>query len=112
MTDLEMLREAARLMRERANAATPGPWSVELVGEGRAWVNLPGCPHGWGMHGFPAEAEHVASWHPAVALAVANSLERAATGLHDLVTGGHKPAADGWISTCVAVARAYLRREP
>ena len=71
------LRDAAALMRARAEAATPGPWTFE------------GAPNGFppmvtsnGMvvadtYDKPAlaDAEHISSWHPAVALAVAQMLE-------------------------------------
>lgn len=78
-----VLREAAALMRERATAALPA---------NPAWVayELPDAgPDQWTMVGigvpdddqghraeamFREDAEHIASWHPTVALAVARFL--------------------------------------
>lgn len=76
------LRRAAYLMRERANAVGEGPWeSYPLPDAG---------PNRWTMTGvgvagddmghrtetmFRPDAEHIASWHPAVALAVADWLD-------------------------------------
>lgn len=75
-------REAARLMRERAEAATPGPWGDP--------TEVHYGDFGWYVHGSPAgetedtprgqnDAAHIASWHPAVALAVAAWLDDVAT---------------------------------
>lgn len=95
----EVLRRAAALMRERAQAATEGPWSAAdehelLPGADPAWCVSQMRP-GWeqmsptdGYVGDLAEtslggrdprdgpnAEHIASWDPLVALAVADWLE-------------------------------------
>ena len=100
LDELQVLREAARLMRERAEAATPG---------GPRWES---APDEWGSvrYIFPADsdsaiasvpavadAEHIASWHPDVALAVADLLDV-------LADPADMPAA-------LAVARAYLGSE-
>ena len=70
----ETLRRAAALMRERAEAATTHPF-------GRSWT---ASPHGDVHTGYSewicdsadgGTAEHIASWHPAVALAVADWLD-------------------------------------
>jgi hypothetical protein len=98
----EVLREAAALMRERAEAVGEGPWeSYALPDAG---------PKRWTMTGvgvvddemghrieamFPADATHVASWHPAVALAVADWLDWCAQ-------------RDAFNGRALAVARAYL----
>jgi hypothetical protein len=121
----ETLRRAAALMRERAEDAVlatgEGAWRVVGVG----WVD----PHGstytvkrgiqTGVCEALAEeqAEHIASWHPAVALAVADWLDSAARAQELLddarksqtVFGGppvmlHHP---GW-DNALAAARAYL----
>jgi len=73
----EALREAAAKMRERAELAMDGPWESRVLGDGRAWVASK--DDALSMHGYPATAEHIASWHPAVALAVADWLEDTAT---------------------------------
>lgn len=69
----EILRKAASLMRERAEAAMTSlsdnmpEWhsAAALMGDGKT----------------EGDAEHIASWHPAVALAVADWLEAEATSL-------------------------------
>jgi len=112
----EALRRAAALMRERAEAATPGPW---LAGLG-AYVEIPegdeepSIADTWGHRG---NAEHIASWHPAIALAVADWLDTAGADLW-----AHGPLCecgsgcldcddDMWqphVRRALAVARAYL----
>jgi hypothetical protein len=66
----ELLRRAAAKMRETATAATPGPWDAQgrEVGSGESLV-------AWVPIGYAADAEHIASWPPAVALAVADWLD-------------------------------------
>jgi hypothetical protein len=129
----EVLREAAALMRERAEAATPGPWSAAdehgLLGPDAspAWCVSNMRPGYKSMSptegyigdvaetslGFPEQrdrdnAEHIASWHPAVALAVADWLEFYA------FTFESREAAKGDVPSvavnpfALAVARAYL----
>jgi hypothetical protein len=109
----ELLREAAALMRSRAEAATDGPWFVNSIGsaESSNWqVARPAA--------FPeANMPHIASWHPAVALAVAKAMEDVAQAWE---------ISDGWVldldddsirfedtvdSGWLAVARAYLNEE-
>lgn len=91
----ELLREAAAKMRKRAEAATPGPWrftdseAVDDVWNGGIVVvsadgdPIANCEDEWyeSDPGEPApinDAEHIASWHPAVALAVADWLDECA----------------------------------
>lgn len=112
----DTLREAATLIRERANAATPGPWHVcdepewsEEDGRGvcgPAHEPIARLAEDWyepdpGEPTAESDAEHIASWHPAVALAVADWLETDAAVIerHDL---------DGSISRAYTVARTYL----
>ncbi len=112
MTPVETLRAAARLMRERAQAATPGPWDrAEDVAlgrghEGNFLANWQGeYLRGVGDTGDGAQADadavHIASWHPAVALAVADWLDRYAG-----VTDRNPELAPN--SPALDVARAYL----
>lgn len=100
----EMLRRAASLMRERAEGATSG---------GPRWETGPDEMHG-PSHAivYPADsdsavafaasdnAEHIASWHPAVALAVADWLDACA-----LVC---EVKADAVKHHALTIARAYL----
>lgn len=98
----EVLRRAAALMRERARAATSGPWESIPAG---AWTGrvfgdddemvAKTSTETPDNHG---NAEHIASWHPAVAFAVADLLIEAS------VDWPEHPAA-------LAVARAYLGEE-
>lgn len=95
-------------MRERAQRTTAAcPW---FAWEGDLYWKVDGVPDGphicntgrssW--DGTKENAEHIASWHPAVALAVADWLEARA---RDCDTGGFDdPYGD-------AVARAYLGEE-
>lgn len=72
----EVLREASRLMRERAEAATPSDgWRLS-----EASVRIEYRPHFTAIvHAGTAEnAAHIASWHPAVSLAVADWLDHEA----------------------------------
>lgn len=119
MSDASILREAAALMRERALAATPERWMTD----GPWWVDPPGEPISettvecrTGVTTYPGrhlivaggwetrdeDMQHIASWHPAVALAVADWLDHEAD------------MADGWEyihPSALAVARAYLRSD-
>lgn len=105
--DVALLRRAASLMRERAETATPGPFSVIDAG---GWWTVEGLErfrHLTNDVGFGedrATAVHVASWHPAVALAVADLLDRIAW------MGGLDPDLLHRVGMAevVAIARAYL----
>jgi hypothetical protein len=93
LTAVEQLRAAARSMRERAQAATPGPWSADgfAVEQGNeATVVI--------AQWMRQDAEHIASWHPVVALAVAAWLDWAA----------HNGDLGGEMASALAVARTYL----
>lgn len=109
-TGAETLRRAAALMRERAEAATPGPWLVEddeiefnvLVDEGGPGVMYVARQFNQGHSEGERDAEHVASWHPDVALAVADWLDIAAIVVER--TGEPTEMVRG----ALAVATAYL----
>lgn len=84
MTPVETLREAARLMRERAEAATPGPWTTHGIGvlaprerddiaEGPGRIFEAQLPYR--SERMRANTAHVVGMHPGVALAVADWLE-------------------------------------
>lgn len=142
----DLLREAANLMRERASVATPGPWSQHTAEEaadtvifaGREWItNIDNCPRVGEHMATPGgsicsdqaipNGEHIASWHPAVALAVADWLAwvaaatEAIDGLADLAEqfGFERQVSrkrSEVFATCeehaLAVARAYLTPSP
>ena len=97
----ELLRRAASLMRERAEGAerdyySRGPWTATVFDDGRAWVGPARLP----MHGYPNTAEHIASWHPAAARAVADWLD------HEAETFEY--VGDTFGAPAFRVARAYL----
>jgi len=109
----EILREAAALMRDQASATEPGPWHAALGGyvEASCGANLADT---WGQR---RTATHIASWHPAVALAVADWLTVTAWWLDDEWPDDPDAPMDWSSSTgdtaervkaALAVARAYL----
>lgn len=90
----EELRAAARLMRERAEAAPAGPWYVYETTTHRC-VGTNGVVRdrrnykrkrqvGYATEATPEFANHAASWHPAVALAVADWLEAEAASMQSM----------------------------
>ena len=117
----DTLRRAAALMRERAEAATGGRWahdtegavrSTAIVASGSKWtakryggcvVNRPSNPVDGSRAN--ANADHIASWHPAVALAVADLLDAHA----DAELGdGYDESRDLTLQYLLRIARAYL----
>ena len=112
------LRAAAKLLRDRANSATSGPWRYNPVKHFR----YPGTstfeesvftgPAGkdalsvarTGPSDDPqsmADADYIASMHPVVALAVADLLDEVAADSH--------PSLPAWVEDATAkIARAYL----
>lgn len=106
----ELLREAARLMRSRAELATPGPWERA---RGRHGEGVRSSTTGAILATLHTDRDredmrHVASWHPAVALAVADLLDDGASYV-EFMQREHpaEPAAD-YAKFYLAVARAYL----
>jgi hypothetical protein len=108
LTPVQEIRRAAALMREdaeRAQAAAPGPWypddyRIRYQGEFPNDVCELG---GAGRAVFP----HIASWHPAVVLAVADWLDHEADRIQ---LGGPDIGvviAPGEVRRSLAVARAY-----
>ncbi|MGZ4518917.1 MAG: hypothetical protein ACXVXP_00295 [Mycobacteriaceae bacterium] len=98
------LRRAAALMRRRANTATltAAPWAVDEIGA--VWaLKADGQPLLISSRSTDQDAEHIASWHPAVALAVADLLDLAAT---------HQVAFTPVVRPrLLTIARAYLGEE-
>lgn len=124
----ETLRRAASLMRERAEAVGEGPWesySLPDAGPDR-WtmtgVGVVGDEMGHRVEAmFRPDAEHIASWHPAVALVVADWLETAGADLWahgplcECGSGCHDCDDSLWqphVRRALAVARAYLGEVP
>jgi hypothetical protein len=120
-TDLDTIREAARQMRARADAATPGPWYT--TSESARYGGLVTAPtadypehDGYGGHPIgesmsAATRDHVAGWHPAVAITVADWLDSHAADLAS--ANGDRNACDspGDLGMALRVARAYLGTE-
>jgi hypothetical protein len=104
------LRDAAEIMRERAQAATQGPWVAWVMGsEGYLVLREGGTVRDRGRNRVArvglkdwdsdkADAEHIAGMHPGVALALADWLE-----LRARQDGGFASQ-----EAALAVARAYL----
>lgn len=106
MTEIETLREAARLMRERAESATSGRWVDEYSSEAGNCV-IPDDAQSTREHVARTQlfcavydAKHIAGMDPAVALAVADWLDHAVARVR---TG---QAMDYF---ALVVARTYLR---
>lgn len=107
----EILRRAASLMRERAEAADTVTWyDVETLLAGTTLDPLDALE----------DAEHIASWHPTGALAVADWLTVTAWWLEDEWPDDPDAPMDWESSTgataervkaALAVARAYLGEE-
>lgn len=94
----ETLRRAAALMRERAEAVDD--WYSAEAWATTAPMNLPI---------EQPDAEHIASWHPAVALAVADWLDAMASRAEAKVEkGGNETAVWSAERYSLTVARAYL----
>lgn len=107
----EILREAAALMRERAEAATRMhmPWDAE---DEEVWTQEnDGQPVFIGGRMSPRDAMHIASWHPAVALAVADQLDAMAAVVAEAEGSPLAIVATGLAEKSVAVAHLYLNRE-
>jgi hypothetical protein len=114
-----LLERAAKGMREKAEAATPWPWEAtgaDVVSRAadRHWAGA--CA----ANAEGADGEHIASWHPGVALAVTAWLEREARRARDSMS--LEPpfwwcawCASGWTTDgcecwdmAMALARAWL----
>lgn len=113
----DLLRRAAALMRERAQSVGgegywPSPWeSVHHLGKGRILDSEQDdvLDYDWIDAGL---ADHIASWHPAVALAVADLLDDSALSWDRYIEAGGGRAAEypRW-HNAIVVARAYLEEE-
>lgn len=95
MSSVETLREAAKVLRERAEAATPGPWEADMHEVSQHWsrpepwqtvasseVACMAYCYGGSGRGIEREedATFIATMHPGVALALADWLGKEADG--------------------------------
>jgi hypothetical protein len=110
----DLLRRAAKEMRQRAEDAPHGPWVWEAVGKS-GYPQRVTNPEAllvaecFENPDFRAGcAEHIASWHPAVALAVADWLDAQAELVETDARLFGKPATDATRDAAEVVARAYL----
>ena len=93
------LREAARLMRERATLVPPPPW--HLIG---CQVNTDDPGNVIAQSGLPDRAQYIASMHPGVALAVADWLDVYA----ERFASWKGPHISAELDHALRAARAYL----
>lgn len=83
----QRLRDAAKVLRERAEDATPGPWAATACGDLN--FNPSDLRIGWTVHfSRPANAAYIATMHPGVALALARLLDNAAEDFEMQGPGG------------------------
>jgi hypothetical protein len=110
----DMLRKAAALMRDKADAAVGARWQW-VVTEDRHWCVVLAYP-GTADEERVAQcadddnAAYIAAWPPAVALAVADWLDGLAICLASPSMGAQPVAAE--IANALAVAHAYLGGTP
>lgn len=108
MTPVERIREASRLMRERAEAATQnGRWTLDRFANiAHGGPLILGCGDCAGSIARGEDAEHITASDPAVMLAVAAMLDEVADSFAKRGVCArlkpHERSAD-------ALARAYLR---
>lgn len=113
----EELREAAALMRSRAEAATGDGWGWRHFGDDpENSCRVVYYPPDIGIEPWvviaddifnEADVEHIASWHPAVALAVADWLDAESYEPETEHEGGAYTTG-GPSLTALNVARTYL----
>lgn len=113
----ETLRRAAAAMRRNANVAEPGRWKLwgmTVMADPKGTSNVDDgievayakTPSTTDRLLHTGNAKHVASWHPAVALAVADLLDY----LAPLADGPWGP--DSTIDRAVRIAETYLGDRP
>lgn len=109
MSDVDLLKRAARVLREHAERASGGPWNS---GD-EAVLRTPGTgPLRFALFRDPADAQYAALLHPPVGLAMADWLEREAdTAERYQVETGSNPGDVLAAAGATAVARAVLREE-
>jgi hypothetical protein len=122
---VETLQAAARLMRERAEIATPGRWKswgmevrADTDGTSNLDTSLPvASTYSMNAEGRPRtyDADHIIGMQPAVALAVADWLENVAAWIDeglgrcdDLYQTNYPDAWNDQREAALTVARAYL----
>ena len=110
----DLLREAAARMRANAEAPTVDRnpwWPYERHSYWGIWASAKRMGRGrqMGTGRTKEQARYIASWHPAVALAVADWLDHEALVVDDVMSGNHTTAV--YVGPAFEVARAYLGRD-
>jgi hypothetical protein len=105
----EVLREAAALMRSRAEAASDGPWTNR---RGPAEHVIDDWDVPIATVDTRENRRYIASWHPAVALAVADWLKSEASAHSGEFWTDTRSEACCRMEQALAVARAYLGTTP
>ncbi len=111
-TPADTIRRAATLMRQRAQAATPGPWHI-----GNAVNPTTPC----NIHTFPGaqpiaddvgwlDAEHIAAMHPDVAALIADWLAFEALRLDETAADAAADESRGIYA--LDISRTYLGETP
>lgn len=103
MTDTDLLRRAATKARETATVASKPPWHLEegrqsIYAEDGTYITSP-----WGDDTPDLDMDHIALWHPGVALAVAEWLDQHAEE-HSI----YECRWEEWACAALATARALL----
>ncbi|MEN3123244.1 hypothetical protein [Janibacter sp. LM] len=101
----ERLRQAATVLRERAEAATPGPWKADR--RGGVTGRFEGMTEVISESTDQVHADYIATMHPGVALVVAESLDNTAAWLDEgLGTSGlNTNYGDAWDDTVLSATR-------
>lgn len=121
MSAADQLRQAADAIRERAQAATPGPWAADRTDGYDAQevyststdgqLNEPEVASTYSnplTGDRKANAAHIAGMHPGVALAVADWIASHARDLTYAADDINRCDSPGDVRSALAVARAYL----
>lgn len=109
----DVLREASALMRSRADIPLAGPWHVDPESHDFDYLGGPhvrftstdtnySCSVAYGV--WPENVEYIASWHPVVALKVADLLDVIAV---EFEHGDHSEAWEPY-EDALALATAYF----
>lgn len=118
----EDLRRAATLMRERADAATDGPWEpyqnihaeTAAVEVGRGGFGVVALPATGRPDYGKANIEHIATWDPTAARAVADLLDAGADEIERRVERDGEDIlqrANPVFHAMTELARTYLHEE-
>lgn len=116
------MRRAATLMRERADAATPGPWEsyqnihaeTAVCEFGRGGFGVVALPATGRPDYGRANIEHLAAWDPAVARAAADLLDAGADEIERRVARDGDQVlkrANPVFHAMTELARTYLQED-